>query len=81
MKVGIRGNLHLLPSENRSADHIQGTTISDLLQVYNKKVIIRGNLRLTNILFSNKARLSINEREIADDIVDTFWLAHQRQVL
>lgn len=80
MNIAIRGNLRLLPSENRDTDHIQGTTVTDLLQVYNKKVRISGNLRLVNVMFSNSTRLLINEKPFTDDIANTFWLVQQPQV-
>lgn len=81
MNIAIDGNLHLMLPENKSVDHIKGSDVSDLLQIYHKPVTIYGNLHIKNVLFTDTARLSVHGQEfIIDDMINKYWLKHQPQV-
>lgn len=78
----ITGNLAINGSvdEFYKQNHIVGTHERDLLQIYNNKVRINGDLRLANVQMTQAARLFINGNEFNQASFDDYWLKTTNQV-
>lgn len=78
------GNLTLANDENDEfiTKHIVGTRVEDLSQVYNGKVIIKGSLKLSNVILENpKTSMFINEERFGLNIAEHFWMKSVDQVV
>ncbi|KAF5303213.1 hypothetical protein FQR65_LT08293 [Abscondita terminalis] len=77
-RTRIRGNLYLnypeqVLNENDLDEHIIGTDISDLVQKYNKRVKITGNLFIKNISVLKGAQVIVNGVGFNDNLENTYW--------
>ncbi|XP_037045485.1 uncharacterized protein LOC119080959 isoform X2 [Bradysia coprophila] len=62
--------------------HIVGTRVEDLSQIYNGKVIIKGSLKLANVLLENpKTNMFINDQRFGLNFADHFWMKSVDQTL
>lgn len=77
------GDLTLADSENDEfiTKHIVGTKVEDLSQVYNGKVVIKGSLRLSNVILdSPKTNLVVNNEQFRLNVAESFWMKSVDQV-
>jgi hypothetical protein len=62
--------------------HVIGTKTSDLAQIYNGKVLIRGNLKLKNVNTSSlKSKIYVNENEVPQNIAENYWMKTLKQTI
>ncbi|KAG5681770.1 hypothetical protein PVAND_011178 [Polypedilum vanderplanki] len=60
--------------------HVIGTQTSDLTQIYNNKVIIKGSLIFKDInSYSPKTKIFVNNQEIPQNISQTYWMKNIQQ--
>lgn len=62
--------------------HIVGTRVEDLSQVYNGKVVIKGSLKLHNVILDNaRTSIYVNDEQFRLNVADTFWMKTVDQVI
>lgn len=91
MKINVIENLNIqdIKPEDESTSkelvemlrrHVIGTDTSDLTQIYNKKVVIRGSLTLKNVdTFSPKTKIIVNNMQVPQNISSNFWMKNLMQ--
>lgn len=77
------GNLTLANTDEDEfiTKHIVGTRVEDLSQVYNGKVIIKGSLKLANVMLeSPKTHMFIDDERFGLNLADHYWMKSVDQV-
>lgn len=79
-------NLHIVKKQDNSTfttlgGRFLGSNESDFLQIYNKKVTIRGNLEIRDLEVAKDAAVFINEERFETNFKDTYWLRKAYQVI
>lgn len=78
------GDLTLANSEDDEfiTKHIVGTRVEDLSQLYNGKVVIKGSLRLSNVLLAGpKTNIFVNDQRFRLNVAESFWMKSVDQVM
>lgn len=85
-RLNIKNNLKIIGDFDKTllikdGDHVIGTNESDLLQIYNKKVTIKGNLHINNLLLQPDVKMRIKDEIFSYNIPDEYWTKSTNQVI
>ncbi|KAF5284772.1 hypothetical protein FQA39_LY04497 [Lamprigera yunnana] len=80
----VHGNLHINyvheDLDKNGVEHVIGTDISDLLQIYGHIKLV-GKLHLQNISIFNEAKVFINDQEFDEDLSKQYWSKSKNQTV
>ncbi|XP_018332377.1 uncharacterized protein LOC108741903 [Agrilus planipennis] len=78
-KIKIENDL-LVTHENKngemkfkSREHIIGTRESDLLQIYDSKVIIKGNLYVQSLFIGNSTQILVRDDNFTENVINKYY--------
>lgn len=84
-KLIVNNDLEIIGDFDKSfllkdGDHVIGTNESDLLQIYNKKVVIKGNLFVNNFTLYPEGKMRLGDEFFSNDIPSKYWTKNTNQV-